>query len=72
MMMEIFLWKDESRRSVRCQFTTIVDTSWRKIPLLIAKAPVDTDRFCMFYRGHVDSWYYGAIDNGTAMQHRWK
>ena len=49
------------------EFTTIVDTSWRKIPLLIAdlKAPVDTDQFCMF-TGHVDSWYYGAIDNGTA------
>lgn len=47
--------------------STVTDTSWRKIPLLIAdlKAPASTEQFVMF-TGHVDSWYYGAIDNGTA------
>lgn len=47
--------------------STVTDTSWRKIPLLIAdlEAPVHTEQFVMF-TGHVDSWYYGAIDNGTA------
>lgn len=52
---------------MEADLTTRVDTSWRKIPLLIGdlKAPVDTNEFAMF-TGHVDSWYYGAIDNGTA------
>lgn len=52
---------------VKADLTTVVDTSWRKIPLLIGdlKAPVDTKEFAMF-TGHVDSWYFGAIDNGTA------
>lgn len=47
--------------------STVTDTSWRKIPLLIAdlKASASTEQFVMF-TGHVDSWYYGAIDNGTA------
>lgn len=47
--------------------TTVTDTSWRKIPLLIGdlKAPVDTNQFVQF-TGHLDSWYYGAIDNGTS------
>lgn len=46
---------------------TKTDTSWRKIPLLTAdlKAPLPTEQFVMF-TGHVDSWYYGAVDNGTA------
>lgn len=42
------------------------DTGWRKIPSLTAtlKAPADTEEYVMF-SGHLDSWYYGAIDNGT-------
>lgn len=46
---------------------TEVDTGWRKIPLLVAefKAPVPTEEFVMF-SGHVDSWYFGAMDNGSA------
>lgn len=49
------------------ELSTVTDTSWRKIPLLLAdlKAPAPTEQFVMF-TGHVDSWYYGAIDNGTA------
>ena len=64
---DLFVEKMKAGEVCVAEFTTIVDTSWRKIPLLIAdlKAPVDTDQFCMF-TGHVDSWYYGAIDNGTA------
>jgi hypothetical protein len=59
--------KLKAGETLNARMTTAVDSSWRKIPLLIAdlKAPVETDQFCMF-TGHVDSWYYGAIDNGTA------
>lgn len=46
---------------------TVVDTGWRKIPQLTAevRAPRKTDKYVMF-SGHVDSWFYGATDNGTA------
>ncbi len=46
---------------------TEVDTGWRKIPLLVAefKAKPATSEFVMF-SGHVDSWYFGAMDNGSA------
>lgn len=39
---------------------------WCKIPTLIADLPsAQDDRFVLF-SGHVDSWHYGAMDNGTA------
>lgn len=46
---------------------TEVDSGWRKTPLLVAefKAQPQTDEFVMF-SGHVDSWYFGAMDNGSA------
>jgi hypothetical protein len=49
---------------------TQVYTAWRYLPLLTAdieptrEGPED-ETFVMF-SGHVDSWYYGAMDNGTA------
>ena len=53
--------------SLGAELSTETDTGWRTIPLLIGelKAPVDTHYFVQF-TGHQDSWYYGAIDNGTA------
>lgn len=47
--------------------TAKIEHGWRDIPLLIAEiaGPVPTENFVMF-SGHVDSWYYGATDNGTA------
>ena len=52
-----------------CQahMTTVVDTGWRKIPFLTAdiKAARPSSQYVMF-SGHLDSWYYGATDNGTA------
>lgn len=52
---------------LEADMTTQVDTGWRDIPLLIAdlKAPVESRRFVQL-TGHCDSWYYGAIDNGTS------
>lgn len=57
----------KSRETVKAELVTETDASWRKIPLLTAdlRAPLQTEQFVMF-TGHVDSWYYGAVDNGTA------
>ena len=54
-------------KRLEAELTTETDTSWRKIPLLIGEiqAPCRTERFVQF-SGHVDSWYYGAVDNGTS------
>lgn len=52
--------------SAKATMITRVDSGWRRIPSLTAviKAPKETDKFVMF-TGHLDSWYFGAIDNGT-------
>ena len=57
----------EAGEHLTAELSAVTDTSWRKIPLLVAdlNASGETDEFVMF-TGHVDSWYYGAIDNGTA------
>ncbi|RMF93636.1 MAG: M28 family peptidase, partial [Nitrospinota bacterium] len=52
---------------VRVRLSTKTWTGWRNIPVLIADLPgqIEADTFVMF-SGHIDSWYYGAMDNGTA------
>ena len=50
---------------LRVRLTTEVDTRWRKIPVLTAELRGQEDRYVMF-SGHIDSWHYGAMDNGTA------
>lgn len=52
---------------LRVRLTTEVDTGWRPLPLLIAElaAPNGDGTFVLF-SGHVDSWHYGAMDNGSA------
>lgn len=52
-------------RPVRVRLRTRVDTGWRKTPLLVADIPGNSDDFVLF-SGHLDSWAYGAMDNGTA------
>lgn len=43
-----------------------VETGWRQIPLLSADLPgVDSQDFLLL-SSHIDSWYYGAMDNGSA------
>jgi hypothetical protein len=55
---------------VTVSFTTRVYQDWRNLPLLTAdlwpanEGP-EAGTFVML-SGHVDSWYYGAMDNGTA------
>jgi hypothetical protein len=51
--------------AARARVTTEVDTRWRKIPVLIADLDVSGRDYIMF-SGHVDSWHYGAMDNGSA------
>ncbi|MED4750501.1 M28 family metallopeptidase [Brevibacillus choshinensis] len=50
-----------------CSISTEVETGIRTIPTLIAeiKGQVEPDKFVLF-SGHIDSWHYGAMDNGTA------
>lgn len=51
---------------LKALLSVATDTGWRKIPSLTATVLAEnkTDEFMMF-SGHLDSWYYGAIDNGT-------
>jgi hypothetical protein len=44
-----------------------VDTGWREIPVLTAEHPElrQHEHFVLF-SSHVDSWYYGAMDNASA------
>src|SRR5262249_45373600 len=49
----------------RVRMTTRVRTGWMPIPHLVGElAGRREDRFVLF-SGHVDSWHYGAMDNGT-------
>lgn len=51
----------------RVRIRAHVDTQWRALPILIAhlRAPRSNGDFLLF-SGHVDSWHYGAMDNGSA------
>ena len=54
------------KRSVRVRMQTDVDTGWRPIPLLVADLFSERSDDFVMLSGHVDSWHYGAMDNGTA------
>ncbi len=45
---------------------TEVKTEWREIPLLVAHLDVPDQKNFLLFSSHVDSWYYGAMDNGSA------
>lgn len=51
----------------QCSITTEVETGIRTIPTLIAeiKGQEEADKYVLF-SGHIDSWHYGAMDNGSA------
>jgi hypothetical protein len=49
----------------RARVGTVVDTGWRQIPVLVADLDI-LDRDYVMFSGHVDSWHYGAMDNGSA------
>jgi hypothetical protein len=52
---------------LRVRLHAAVDTRWRKTPILVADlgGRDEPDRFVLF-SGNVDSWHYGAMDNGSA------
>ena len=55
---------------VTVAMVTQVYRAWRQLPCLTGdlrppREGPESDTFVMF-SGHVDSWYYGAMDNGTA------
>jgi N-acetylated-alpha-linked acidic dipeptidase len=55
-----------ARGPLRVRMTTRLRTGWMPIPHLVGElAGRQEDRFVLF-SGHVDSWHYGAMDNGTA------
>ena len=55
-----------ARGPVNVRMTTRLRTGWMPIPHLIGElVGRHEDRFLLF-SGHVDSWHYGAMDNGTA------
>ena len=58
------------RGPVRVRLQTTVYQGWRQLPCLTADlrpahSGPEAEQFVLF-SGHVDSWYYGAMDNGTA------
>lgn len=58
---------EAAKEKKEAHIVTRVDEGWRKIPTLVAdiEGEEEPDRYILF-SGHVDSWHYGAMDNGTA------
>jgi Peptidase family M28 len=55
-----------ARGPLKVCMTTRIRTGWMPIPHLVGElSGRHEDRFLLF-SGHVDSWHYGAMDNGTA------
>jgi hypothetical protein len=52
---------------VEVRLAAEVDTGWRPLPVLVASllSGADTDQYVLL-SGHVDSWHFGAMDNGSA------
>lgn len=50
----------------RVRIETIVDTRWRDVPLLEANLESNKDNKFLLFSSHIDSWDYGAMDNGAA------
>lgn len=53
------------RGGVRATFSTVVETGWRRVPLVTANIPGTASDDFAFLNGHVDSWHYGTTDNAT-------
>jgi hypothetical protein len=51
---------------VRVRLTTQPFRAWVQIPTLIADLPGTASDTFVLFSGHVDSWHYGVMDNGTA------
>jgi hypothetical protein len=51
---------------VRINLMTQPYRGWSKLPMLTADLPGTEDDTYILFSGHVDSWHYGVMDNGTA------
>jgi len=60
-----FLIRLLKRRPVKVKLKTKAWRGWKKIPVVTADLKGREDDFVLF-SGHIDSWYYGAMDNGSA------
>ena len=49
------------------RLTARIFTGWKEIPSLVAEldGTEEAEKFVLF-SGHIDSWHYGAMDNGSA------
>ncbi|PYM92817.1 MAG: hypothetical protein DME04_13645 [Candidatus Rokuibacteriota bacterium] len=55
-----------ARGPLRLRMKTRVRTGWMPIPHLVAELAGRRENRFVLFSGHVDSWHYGAMDNGTA------
>ena len=55
-----------ARGPLRVRMTTRVHTGWMPIPHLVGELTGRREDRFLLLSGHVDSWHYGAMDNGTA------
>ncbi len=55
-----------AKRGERVALSTVCDTGWRTIPVLVAeiRGAVTPDEFVLLH-GHLDSWHEGVGDNAT-------
>lgn len=51
---------------VRARLLTKPFLGWVELPIVTADLPGVADDSFVLFSGHVDSWHYGAMDNGTA------
>jgi hypothetical protein len=54
------------RGPVRAHLVTEPFLDWVKLPTLTADLPGAVEEGFVLFSGHVDSWHYGVMDNGTA------
>ncbi len=50
---------------LRGTFSTVVQTEWRRVPIVVAHIPGQCSDDFAFANGHVDSWSHGTTDNAT-------
>ena len=61
-------WLKEAlqQEPVRARLVTEPFLDWVSLPTLTADLPGTTGEDFVLFSGHVDSWHYGVMDNGTA------
>src|SRR5215470_16644928 len=58
-----------ARGAVEAEVTAEVETGWTKTPIVLgdlAQGHPEADGTFVLFSGHIDGWYLGAMDNGSA------